>query len=135
MTKAKDTPWNMTKDQETAMMKLVEEVNGCLYTGDRLDAIVQAVKVLRADPVLAAAVLAGSEIEVQPEWRVTGDPGHGFPPYSFTWPIPGQLDRGEEGARNFIKPILARGDWVDGPYLDRRTVIKSPWRRVETPDA
>lgn len=43
-----------------ALAKLVEKVNGFVYQGHRLDAIVNAVIVLREDPELAAKLLGGS---------------------------------------------------------------------------
>lgn len=39
------------------------------------------------------------------EWRVTGDPGDGFPAYSV-------------------------GGWPDGPYLHRRTVTVTEWEEA-----
>jgi len=66
------------------------------------------------------------------QWRVTGEPGGGFPPYSFTWPRPGVPEDAEQAARHFIAPILARGDWADGPHLSRRTVYEGAWRSVDT---
>jgi hypothetical protein len=44
--------------RDEALQQLVEQVNGFVYTGDRLNAIVEAVMVLRKDPGLAARILA-----------------------------------------------------------------------------
>lgn len=40
-----------------ALTTLVARVNGFVYAGDRLNAVVDAVRHLRADPVLAAKLL------------------------------------------------------------------------------
>lgn len=45
-------------DRDEALQQLVERVNGFVYMGDRLNAIVEAVAVLRKDPDLARRVLA-----------------------------------------------------------------------------
>lgn len=44
-----------------ALNDLVNRVNGFVYAGDRLDAVVKAVQVLRADPTLARALLLGPD--------------------------------------------------------------------------
>ncbi len=51
----------MTEDETAGMLKLVSEVNGCLYQGDRLNAIVDTVKALRQDPDLAARLGVGMQ--------------------------------------------------------------------------
>lgn len=61
------------------------------------------------------------------EWRVTGDPGHGYPPYDFVWSERHGHTDPEDGARRFAAAMV---DWVDGPYLSRRTVREWPWRTV-----
>ncbi len=62
------------------------------------------------------------------EWRVTGDPGDRYPPYSFVWtPLRGDTDP-EASARGFIALIAEHGGtWRDGPHLHRRTVTETPW--------
>lgn len=65
------------------------------------------------------------------QWRVTGEPGAGFPSYSFTWPRPGVPENAERRARQFVATVLAHGDWADGPHLSRRTVYESAWRPVD----
>jgi hypothetical protein len=40
------------------LLDLVARVNGCLYQGDRLDALIDTVKALRDDPTLARRLLA-----------------------------------------------------------------------------
>lgn len=48
-------------DQADALRTLAERVNGFVYAGDRLNAVVDTVKALRADPKLAAMLL-GSDL-------------------------------------------------------------------------
>lgn len=71
------------------------------------------------------------------EWRVTGTPGHGYPPYDFTWsPMrnPHLGDNPEQAARGFVAAIeSAGGAWDDGPHLSRRTVTVTDWERQELP--
>lgn len=77
------------------------------------------------DHEIAAAVLAGNA--VFEEWRVTGDPGDGHPPYSFTFsPKRGDADP-EDAARNFVALSTQHGWWRDGPHLHRRSVTETPW--------
>lgn len=68
------------------------------------------------------------------EWRVTGDPGEGFPPYTFTWSPYGYPATGDaEGeARGFVRMIREAWDtpWTDGPHLHKRTV--TDWTEVDT---
>lgn len=61
--------------------------------------------------------------EVVHEWRVTGEPGDGYPSYSFTWrsdddrwPTPKQA---EAAARLFVSRVAP---WDEGPHLHHRTV-------------
>ena len=54
------------------------------------------------------------------EWRVTGDPGPGYPPYVYVW-------TDEKPARTFADEM--RG-WVDGPHLHHRTVTYGPWEAL-----
>jgi hypothetical protein len=61
------------------------------------------------------------------EWRVTGDPGHGYPPYQFIWSTATSADP-ETPARAFVEMVRDRHDWVDGPNLHYRTVTYSEWR-------
>lgn len=44
-------------DYTVALTTLVSRVNGFVYAGDRLDAVVDAVRHLRSDPALAAKLL------------------------------------------------------------------------------
>lgn len=66
------------------------------------------------------------------EWRVTGDPGGGFPPYDFTWsPFRNpHLGDAEAGARGFISLIASHDGWPDGPHLQKRTVTVTDWEQV-----
>jgi hypothetical protein len=65
------------------------------------------------------------------EWRVTGDPGEGFPPYTFTFsPIRGDDDP-EAAARKFVKLVFSHGRWPDGPHLHKRTVTVTDWTEVD----
>lgn len=48
----------MQPERDEALQQLVEQVNGFVYAGDRLNAIVEAVAVLRKDSGLAARLLA-----------------------------------------------------------------------------
>ena len=72
---------------------------------------------------------------VREEWRVSGDPGPGYPPYSFVWPRPGQNEGGEERARAFYNLVTDNWHirWDDGPYLHHRTIYTEtgPWLLAE----
>lgn len=59
--------------EDEALRQLVERVNGFVYAGDRLNAIVDAVKVLRADPELAARVLGTGEQSIKPTQHCTSE--------------------------------------------------------------
>lgn len=65
------------------------------------------------------------------EWRVTGDPGGGFPAYSFTWsPVRGDVDP-ERTARGFVRLVEDVAEvWADGPHLHRRTVTVTEWEEA-----
>lgn len=66
------------------------------------------------------------------EWRVTGDPGEGFPPYEFVWSPLRNPDHATEGeARGFVRLIESVGGWPDGPHLHKRTVTVTEWQEVE----
>jgi len=74
--------------------------------------------------------------EVVHEWRVTGEPGEGFPTYSYVWASntkhfePGRLGKeitAEEAARSFV---MESGPWREGPHLHHRTVMRSEWRQM-----
>jgi hypothetical protein len=52
-----------------AMRVLVEAVNGFVYPGDRLNAVVETVEVLRADPDLARQLLS-DEARLGAQWRL-----------------------------------------------------------------
>jgi hypothetical protein len=45
------------QDYSTDLCRLVETVNGFIYAGDRLNAVVDTVRVLRANPELARRLL------------------------------------------------------------------------------
>lgn len=66
------------------------------------------------------------------EWRVTGDPGEGYPPYQFTWsPVNGHDDP-EGSARGFLALLDSVHDlWRDGPHLHHRTVTATAWRAAD----
>lgn len=59
------------------------------------------------------------------EWRVTGDPGHGYPPYRFTFRSD-RYETPEEAARKFCE--LGQ-DWADGPHLAHRTITYTAWEK------
>lgn len=69
------------------------------------------------------------------EWRVTGEPGHGYPTYEFVWSplINPQLGDAKEAALAFIEKIWIRDDWLIGPYLSHRTVTVTDWKTEERP--
>ena len=60
------------------LRNLVERINGFVYPGDRSDAIMQTIKVLRADPDLASALLNRLESDTAPPPREEppGTPAH-----------------------------------------------------------
>lgn len=63
------------------------------------------------------------------EWRVTGEPGRGYPPYRFTWTADAdsygsQCPDPESAARSFVEAVR---DWDNGPHLHRRTVTRTEW--------
>lgn len=72
------------------------------------------------------------------EWRVTGDPGPGYPPYDFTWsPCRNpHLGDSETAARKFVElvdiqnglTVPDRG--IKDVRLCRRTVTVSEWQEV-----
>lgn len=62
------------------------------------------------------------------EWRVTGDPGGGFPLYEFTFsPMRADPDP-EAAARGLVALIAETGGWPDGPHLHSRTVTVTAWK-------
>lgn len=70
--------------------------------------------------------------DVVHEWRITGDPGEGYPPYNFLFrsdDIRWQGDAAELNARAQLAIMAEHGDWRDGPYLHHRTVTYGPWVR------
>lgn len=79
--------------------------------------------------LLADAALAGflAACEVREEWICTGEPGKGFPPYRFVWPMPGQsAEDARTKAIEFVAQVASRHDWDTGPVLHRRLVITTP---------
>lgn len=78
-----------------------------------------------------------SGLETWVEWRVTGDPGHGFPAYEFVWsryagPVEHRQNP-EAAARAFVGLMHSEDHtpWVDGPHLSRRTVTRTQWEPVD----
>jgi hypothetical protein len=72
----------------------------------------------------------GGEPGTYEEWRVTGLPGQGYPPYAFTWSLLRNPHLGdpETGARGFMATIPAFTEhWEDGPHLSHRTVTVTAW--------
>lgn len=65
------------------------------------------------------------------EWRATGNPGGGYPPYEFTWSpmLNPHLGDPERGARAFAAAMSDK--WDDGPHLRRRTVTVTGWENVD----
>jgi hypothetical protein len=87
-----------------------------------------------ADPEMAAhqhlwekrpvpAELTDEHARTIDEWRVTGEPGHGYPSYRFTFRSDSHEDP-EASARKFAELGV---DWADGPHLSHRTVTYSAW--------
>lgn len=74
--------------------------------------------------------LADDQPRTIEEWRVTGDPGQGYPPYRFTFRT-GEYLEPELAARKWID--FAK-DWTDGPHLSHRTVTYSAWEQATTGD-
>lgn len=66
--------------------------------------------------------------EIVHEWRVTGEPGPGYPSYSYVWrssderwPSP---EEAEAAARKFAEVF---SPWVEGPFIHHRTVTYTDW--------
>jgi hypothetical protein len=80
--------------------------------------------------------LVGVLVTTYEEWRVTGEPGQGYRPYSFTWSPstrPGLHDL-EGEARGFIALLKDVGEtWIDGPHLHKRTVTVTDWHDAGPP--
>jgi hypothetical protein len=72
------------------------------------------------------AELADDQPRTVEEWRITGDPGHGYPPYRFTFRSD-QYQDPEASARKFCE---LGGDWANGPHLSHRTVTYSAWSAI-----
>jgi hypothetical protein len=69
------------------------------------------------------------------EWRVTGNPGPGFPPYAFVWTnqpdARGRVTpRPDWEALDFVQLMRENDNWADGPHLHRRTVAVTDWEQV-----
>jgi hypothetical protein len=64
------------------------------------------------------------------KWRITGDPGPGYPPYTYTWSSRENPDESaaEHSARAFLARIqgLARS-WERGQFLHCQTITESAW--------
>lgn len=63
------------------------------------------------------------EVEVRPEVKVEGEPGHGFPHYVHVF-------HSLREANEFIEPILVRDDWDVKPTMEHRWVLTTEWRMV-----
>jgi len=63
------------------------------------------------------------------EWRVTGDPGRGYPLYDFVFGSPTRRAMGEDtDPETAARDFLARTrDWLHGPRLQSRTVTYTEW--------
>lgn len=75
-----------------------------------------------------------SDLEEFEEWRVTGDPGDGYPKYDFTWSPDRNPHLGdpESAARTFAAAVRMHvTPWKAGPDLSMRWVKRSKWRQVE----
>lgn len=125
--------WHMTPGEESGMLKLVERVNGCLYHGDRLDAIMDTVKALRADPDLAVTLGLGSlifghndEVEVRREW-------------AYRYKVPGDGKLWTREALMSREDAIKNSQWVKTQFPDTkaqvlyRTVITGPWHLDQAP--
>lgn len=69
------------------------------------------------------------------QWRITGNPGPGFPPYAFTWTnqpdARGRVTTDPEAeARDFTRLMREHDSWTDGPHLHKRTVTVTEWEQV-----
>lgn len=73
-----------------------------------------------------------TETETYTEWRVTGDPGPGYPPYDFTWSRwrNPHLGDPEQGARSFVALIEQHPASMRDVRLMCRTVTVEPWQEV-----
>lgn len=92
----------------------------------------EAVAELVLDALAERGLLLLEGAETVEEWRVTGDPGGGFPPYEFVWSPQRNPQLGDSGheARGFVDLVAAHGGWPDGPHLSRRIVATTPWSAV-----
>lgn len=78
------------------------------------------VRLVNGDEITTAGEMATSRVE----WRVTGDPGPGYPPYAFTFET-------ETQAQGFVSLHRSTGTpWADGLHIERRRVTETPWQRV-----
>jgi hypothetical protein len=75
---------------------------------------------------LAPKFPSSDEARTVDEWLLTGDPGHGYPPYRFTF----NSDRYEDPERAARKFCELAKDWTDGPHLKRRTVTYTAWQEA-----
>jgi hypothetical protein len=69
------------------------------------------------------------------EWRITGDPGEGYPGYHFVWSRRLQPHKDadpEQSAREFVRRVRQAWEmpWASGPHLSRRTVVIGEWEDV-----
>lgn len=72
--------------------------------------------------------------EIFEEWRVTGDPGEGYPKYDFVYSPDRNPHLGdpEQMARKFMAMLAERTPpWLDGPHLSKRVVRRTQWEEVE----
>lgn len=69
-----------------------------------------------------------SEGAIVQEWRITGDPGQGYPYYVFVFRSDDPRWEGEaEQKARAQHAVMAEGNWDDGPHLQHRTVTYTPW--------
>jgi hypothetical protein len=57
------------------------------------------------------------------EWRITGEPGSGYPSYRFTFSSD-RYETPQEAARAYVEAMT---DWDDGPHLEHRTITYTAW--------
>lgn len=69
------------------------------------------------------------------EWRITGEPGQGYPHYEFVYRSndPRWNGQAELEARIQHAAMADGGTWEDGPHLQHRTVTYGPWGDREQP--
>lgn len=109
-------------DDRRDLETLATRVNGYVYHGDRLNALVQTVEALRADPDLAARLLG---FEPHQEWAYRHK---GPDPKFFTQIIPMSKSEAEETRAAFLEKFSE----VDGAQaqIHTRRIWYSNWEEV-----